>query len=79
MTPSTSGKKSPTFGEAFTELEKITADLESDSLDLDQALTKFERGLALSQQLKDKLRTVEQRVEKIREKFDQVELPDDTE
>lgn len=75
MTPTTSGKKSATFGEAFTELEKITADLESDSLDLDQALTKFERGLALSQQLKDKLRTVEQRVEKIREKFDQVELP----
>lgn len=75
MNPAKLSKKQPSFGEAFTELEKITAELESDTLDLDRAIEKFERGLELSQQLKLKLRGVEQRVEKIRQKFDTPELP----
>jgi len=70
-------KKQPSFGEAYAELEAITNDLERDDLDLDAALDKFERGLALSQQLKAKLTSVEQRVEKIRAKFDRLDQPDD--
>lgn len=62
-------KKTATFGEAFAELERITEDLESETIDLDVAIGKFERGLELSRQLKDRLESVEQRVEKIREKF----------
>ncbi len=70
-------KRVPSFGEAFSELEKITEELEDKDLDLDKAIEKFERGLALAQQLKTKLRGVEQRVEKIRKKFETLELPEE--
>ncbi len=70
-------KKQPSFGEAFSELERITDDLESDTLDLDKAIEKFEHGLELAQQLKTKLSAVEQRVEKIRQRFDAAALPTD--
>lgn len=76
MNPQKPSKRQPTFGEAFSELEKITEDLESDTLDLDKAVEKFERGLSLSQQLKARLRSVEQRVEKIKQKFDSAHSPD---
>jgi len=66
-------KKQPTFGEAYEQLERITDELESDSIDLDAAIEKFERGLELAQLLKARLKTAEQRVEKIRQKFDAVE------
>lgn len=72
-------RKQPTFGEAFGELEKITEDLESDTLDLDKAIEKFERGLLLAQQLKSRLQSVEQRVEKIRRKFDTFEVEEQEE
>jgi len=72
----TAEKRPPNFGEAYAELEKITADLENETLDLDTAIEKFERGLALAQQLKSKLRSVEQRVEKIRAKFSDVDVPE---
>ncbi|MBI4090291.1 MAG: exodeoxyribonuclease VII small subunit [Candidatus Kerfeldbacteria bacterium] len=68
-------KKPLTFSEAMAELEKITTELEGETLDLDQTIAKFERGLELSQQLKLKLKNVEQRVEKIRKKFDAAEPP----
>ncbi|MBI4092735.1 MAG: exodeoxyribonuclease VII small subunit [Candidatus Kerfeldbacteria bacterium] len=77
MTPPTPSKKQLSFSEAFAELEKITTDLESDNLDLDKAIAKFERGLELSQQLKAKLKSVNQRVEKIRQKFGSTEIPED--
>jgi exodeoxyribonuclease VII small subunit len=57
------------FGKAFEELEKITEAFENDQLDLDEGLEKFERGLALANQLKAKLREVEQKVEVIKKKF----------
>lgn len=72
-------KRTPSFGDAFSELEKVTEELENENLDLDKAIEKFERGLALAQQLKTKLRSVEQRVEKIRKKFDTLEVPEDGE
>ncbi|MBI4426395.1 MAG: exodeoxyribonuclease VII small subunit [Candidatus Kerfeldbacteria bacterium] len=75
MNPAKPSKKQRSFGEAFAELEKITDELEGNALDLDQAIAKFERGLELSQQLKLKLRNVEQRVKKIRQKFDGAEMP----
>lgn len=72
----TTTKKATSFGEAFSELERLTADLERDDIDLDVALEKFERGLQLAQQLKAKLKSVEQKVEAIRKKFSAEELPD---
>lgn len=77
MNPVKNPKKPESFADAFHELEKITEELEGESLDLDAAIEKFERGLGLAQQLKVKLTSVEQRVEKIRKKFDALELPED--
>lgn len=67
--------KQQSFADAYEELERITDELESDSVDLDTAIEKFERGLVLSKYLKTKLRTAEQRVEKIRKRFDEDESP----
>ena len=63
-------KKSDSFAKAFEELEEITKwfDLET-SLDLDQGLKKFERGLELASLLKKRLSDVEIKVEEIKEKF----------
>lgn len=78
MNPAKSQRKQLSFGEAFAELEKITTALEADTIDLDVAIEKFERGLELSQQLKSKLASVEQRVETIRKKFSSAELPEES-
>lgn len=57
------------FEQALKELEEITLWFESTDVDLDQGLVKFERGMELAGQLKTHLETVENRVEKIKEKF----------
>jgi exodeoxyribonuclease VII small subunit len=57
------------FDKALKELEDITAWFESSDVDLDQGLAKFERGMELSAQLKDHLQAVENRVEKIKQRF----------
>jgi exodeoxyribonuclease VII small subunit len=78
MTQIKPGKKQPTFGEAYEQLERITEELEGDSIDLDVAIEKFEKGLELAQLLKARLKSAEQRVEKIRQKFDTIESSDET-
>jgi exodeoxyribonuclease VII small subunit len=57
------------FEQSLKELEQITAWFESSDVDLDQGLIKFERGMELASLLKDHLLTVENRVEKIRQRF----------
>jgi exodeoxyribonuclease VII small subunit len=57
------------FEQALKELEEITVWFESPDVDLDQGLVKFERGMELAGQLKSHLQTVENRVEKIKAKF----------
>ena len=59
------------FDAAMAELESITSWFESSEVDLDQGLVKFERGMELAAELKDHLATVENRVEKIKLKFNQ--------
>lgn len=63
-------KPNDDFGKRLQELESITAWFESDESDLDQALAKFEQGMELAAGLKADLRAVENRVEKIKAKFD---------
>ncbi len=58
------------FAKAFEELEKITREFESETLDIDEGLKKFERGLELARKLKSKLQDIENKVEKIKKKFD---------
>ena len=57
------------FEQALKELEDITRWFESSDADLDQGLVKFERGMELAGQLKSHLTQVENRVEKIKQRF----------
>lgn len=59
------------FAQAFAELEKIAEEFESETVDLEVGLKKFERGLTLASQLKAKLKEVENKVEVIKKKFEQ--------
>ncbi len=61
--------KKPTFGEAFQELEAITEWFETQDVDLDEGVKKFERGLELAKMLKEKLAEVENTVVTLKKKF----------
>jgi|GEM_PF-317005 exodeoxyribonuclease VII small subunit len=63
-------KETADFGAKLAELETITAWFESDEVDLNAALAKFERGMQLADELKRELQQVENRVEKIKARFD---------
>lgn len=63
-------KETADFGTKLKELETITAWFESDEVDLNSALAKFERGMQLADELKRELQQVENRVEKIKARFD---------
>lgn len=63
-------KKQPTFAEAFTELEKLTEWFETEEVDLDEGLEKFERGLELASVCKKKLAEVENKVTTLKKKFE---------
>lgn len=62
-------EKSFEFEQALKELEEITLWFEGSDVDLDKGLIKFERGMELATQLKAHLQTVENRVEKIKQRF----------
>ncbi len=66
-------KKEPTFAEAFTELEKLTEWFETEEVDLDEGLKKFERGLELASVCKKKLSEVENKVTILKKKFGELE------
>lgn len=64
------------FGKAYEELEKIVADFESRELDLERDIPRFEQGLKLAQQLRVRLRQIENQVVAIEQKFsDKLEGP----
>lgn len=63
-------KKKQSFAKMFEELEEITKWFDSEEqIDLDLGLKKFERGLALANDLKKRLADVENSVEEIKKKF----------
>lgn len=62
------------FKEAQDELETIVRALESGTLELEQSLALYERGVALLRSLKTRLETAEQRIEVL-----MGELEDETE
>lgn len=59
------------FAKELKELEAIVEWFESEEVDLNDALPKFERGLELAAKLRKHLGTVENKVEVIKKKFDQ--------
>ncbi len=63
-------KKQLKFADAFSELEKLTEWFETGEVDLDEGLKKFERGLELAQICKTQLAEVENKVVKLKKKFE---------
>ena len=55
-----------TFSQQFSELQEIVAWFESDTNDIDQALEKFERGVALAEALQKHLQSIENKVQTLR-------------
>lgn len=67
------------FEESLTELDALVNQLENGDLDLEDALKKFERGIALARSSQTKLTEAEQRVEILLKDDDASELiPFDT-
>lgn len=60
------------FSKELKELEAIVDWFEGGEVDLDAALPKFERGMELATRLRNHLQTVQNQVEVIKKKFDQV-------
>lgn len=67
------------FEHALKELEEITLWFESSNVNLDQGLVKFERGMELASQLRTHLTEVENRVEKIKQRFSATNTEPNTE
>ena len=55
--------ESLTFREAMGELNSIVSALESNTLELEESLVKYERGVALLRHLRQSLNEAQQRVE----------------
>ncbi len=52
-----------TFRQAMAELDEIVSQLESNTLELEESLQKYERGVALIMSLKSRLSEAQQRVD----------------
>ncbi|PIZ54188.1 exodeoxyribonuclease VII small subunit, partial [Candidatus Uhrbacteria bacterium CG_4_10_14_0_2_um_filter_41_7] len=62
-------KKELSFQQAFAELEKLTEWFETEEVNLDEGLKKYEQGLELAEICKKKLAEVENKVFKLKKKF----------
>lgn len=58
------------FEKSLDELEKLVNDLERGELSLEQSLTAFERGVKLTRECQQALKTAEQRVDQLVENGD---------
>ena len=63
-----------TFREAMSELNGIVEALESNTLELEESLVKYERGIALLRFLKESFNTAQQKVEVL---MGELEMPED--
>ena len=61
-------KKNFDFNKKFSELEKITENLETNDGDLDKSITQFEKGLKLATELKKRLSEVENTIATLKKK-----------
>ena len=63
MQQESSGVESLTFRQAMAELEQIVNKLESNTLELEESLRHYERGVALIVSLKSRLTQAQQKVD----------------
>jgi exodeoxyribonuclease VII small subunit len=57
--------EAPKFEAALAELEAVLRDLESDATSLDDALARYERGVALLRQCYGQLKAAEQKIQQL--------------
>jgi len=65
--------KEMSLDQAYGQLKAIVAEFESGQLGLEESIPKFEEGLKLAAYLKQRLKKVQNQVEEIREKFNQID------
>ncbi|HEV2413023.1 MAG TPA: exodeoxyribonuclease VII small subunit [Candidatus Saccharimonadales bacterium] len=68
---SNSDDKKGSFEEKLKELELIVSWFESEDVDLDKSMKKFEQGMQLAKELEKELKEAENKVEVIKRKFAQ--------
>jgi exodeoxyribonuclease VII small subunit len=59
----------PNYQALKVELESVMAKLQAEDLDVDEALSLYERGLELVQQLENYLKTAENSVQELKARF----------
>jgi len=62
-------KKDKSFQEKMSDLDEILAWFESDEVNLEQSVTKYEQALALSKELQDELKNAQNKIETLNKKF----------
>lgn len=70
--------KKTDFKQQLEELEHIVEWFESEEVDIDQALEKFERGMELASNLEKQLSEMENKVQEITQKFNDYVSEKDT-
>jgi exodeoxyribonuclease VII small subunit len=63
-------KNKPTLQDQLAELDELLAWFDQSDLDLDQALAKFDQGVKLTEEIKDRLATFENKVTILKKRFD---------
>lgn len=69
-------KEKLNFEEAMKKLEEITAELETNDLDLDTSVSKFEEGMKLSKECSSMLEEAEKRISVLIKTEDGIEEED---
>ncbi len=59
-------KKKFNFAKNYQELQKLVAWFESDTVDLEEGITKFEEGIKLTKELKEYLNTMENKIKELK-------------
>lgn len=62
-------KPKVSFAKLYAELEQITRYFEREDVDLEEGLAKFERGMAIANELRERLASAEVKIEEVRKRF----------
>ncbi len=63
-------EKTIDYKKLSAELDEILASMQSSGVDVDEALKQYERGMEITKQLEDYLKTAENKVTKIKASFE---------
>ena len=65
-------QKNMPLGKAFDELEALTGEMESGTIDLEKSISKLRRGFELAKFLKHRLNQIENEINEIKDEFKDV-------